>query len=768
MTKKAEIRSEKLHGLIGRTVSHYRVLEEIGFGGMGVVYRARDVRLRRDVALKFLPVGPAPDPVAVGRFQREARASAALNHPNICAIYDFAEDGGRPYIVLELIAGRTVQERVAAGGFGSDELLSLGMQIADGLDAAHSRGVIHRDIKPANIVVTDAAIAKILDFGLAKWEEGALDQTASGDTLILTKEGSTVGTVLYMSPEQALGRELDPRADLFSLGAVLYEMATGSTPFAGNTAAVVFDAILNRDPEPPSRKRPALGPRFDAIIGKLLAKDPGRRYQSASEVRLDLELCRQGLGSTERAAAAAQPGAVRKSIAVLPFVSLAGPEGDDYFCDGLAEELIDALTRLDCLNVVSRTSAFAYKNRVMDIRSIGRELNVDAVLEGSVRRTGNRLRISAQLINVADGYHLWSERYDRQMEDVFAIQEDIARSIVSGLRVRLFESDDNVPIVTQYTNNAEAYNLYLKGRYFWHRRYRGFLDRAVECFEQAVRMEPSLAPAHSGLADSYMSLGIYSLMPPKLVHLKARAASNRALQLDPNLAEARTSRALILQYLQWDWKGAEEEYRRAIAADSGYALAHSWLSVHLVYLGRTEEACEEADRGQGLDPLSVVVNSHAGATYYFAGRPEKALEQCDKAFDIEPDSLTTLWPQCLSYSALGDHERAMAAADRAVALSAGRSFWVAIRGVVYASAGRREDARAVIADLENRPGEEYVDPFMRGLVYATLGDADAAFDCFERAYQERSCTLCSIDAIPVLEGLKDDPRYRALLSRMGR
>jgi serine/threonine-protein kinase len=354
------------------------------------------------------------------------------------------------------------------------------------------------------------------------------------------------------------------------------------------------------------------------------------------------------------------------------------------------------------------------------------------------------------------------------MDDVFAIQEDIARAMVSGLRIRLLDSDPNVPIVTRYTENAEAYNLYLKGRYFWHRRYRGFLDRAIECLEQAVRMEPSLAPAHSGLADSYLSLGIYSFLPPKIAHLKAHAACTRALEIDPDLVEAQTSRALILQYLQWKWREAEAQYRRAIATDPSYALAHAWLSVHMVYQRRFPEALAEADRAQELDPLSVVVNSLAGATYYFAGEPERALRQCEKAFDIEPDSITTLWPQCLSYSALGDHERALGAADRAVNLSSGRSFWVAIRGIVRAGAGREDEAREAIRDLEARPADEYVDPFLRGLVYAALGEADLTFRCMDRALEARSCTLCSLDAIPVLGWLRDDPRYVALLGKIGR
>ncbi len=511
--------------MIGKAISHYRILELIGGGGMGVVYRAEDERLGRQVALKFLPEDVASDPTSVERFRREARAAAALNHPNICSIYDIDDYDGRPFIVMELLEGQTLQRRFETGPIGPDETRDIGIQLARGLEAAHSEGIIHRDIKPANIFITDGGVAKILDFGLAKWarpaeKQSGHDQTIDG-TLGLTREGTTVGTIMYMSPEQALGRELDRRTDLFSLGAVLHEMATGQLASDGDTAAAVFDAILNAKPGAVSSINPDVPAGFDPIIGRLLEKDPERRYEKAYDLLDDLESLRhdKASGSVATACSTGCPPncsthsqSSTASIAVLPFTHMSSRRDEDYFCDGLAEELITALSKLEGLSVASRTSAFAFRDKAMDIRSIARELGVRTVLEGSVRKAGDRLRISAQLINASDGYHIWSERYDREIDDVFAIQDDIAQSIVANLRPRLLE--ESGPIVDCCTENPEAYNLYLKGRHFWHRRFHGVVDQAIEYFGKAIALDPNIAPAYAGLADCYLLLGNHSLNRP--------------------------------------------------------------------------------------------------------------------------------------------------------------------------------------------------------------------------------------------------------------
>ncbi len=759
--------------MIGQTVSHYRILEKIGIGGMGVVYRAEDIALGRYVALKFLPESIVGDRQAVERFKREARAAAALNHPNICSIHDIGEYEGQPFIVMELLRGQTLREKLARGPLPPDRTVSVGMQLADALDAAHAEGIIHRDIKPANIFITDRQQTKILDFGLAKWVQNddtrpeIDDETAVGETSVdLTAVGATVGTIAYMAPEQVLGRTLDARADLFSLGVVLYETATGRPAFAGVNRAATFDAILHMQPTPAIELSPDIGSPLNDIISELLEKSPALRFQTAANLHASLARAKRQpdtFGVQTSSSGVRKP---RRSVAVLSFVDMSSRQDQEYFCDGLAEELIDSLARLNRLSVASRTSTFAFKGKDADIREIGGQLNVESVLEGSVRKVGDRLRVTAQLVNVADGYNLWSEKYEREVGDVFAIYDEIAQAIVDKLQVTLGDTTET-PIVRRYTDNPDAYNAYLKGRYFWNRRSRGLLKKAIQYFEQAARLDPSFALAHTGLADSYTVLGIYSALPPEEARAKAETAVMKALAVDADLVEARTSRALIKQYFDWDWEGAERDFRRTIELDPTYALARSYYSVLLVYLNRPEEARRQADAGIQLDPLAVMVNSLAAIAFYYMGDYDRALADCNTALELEPDCLIALWVRGSSLSELGKHDPAVASLEKAVEISEGGRFFIAVLGLTYALAGRKEEAAEILDDLIEKAKSDFVDPLLICLLHEGLGNREMAFEHLMEAYRQRSSVLCQLMAIPHLRSMRSDPRYLDHAQRIG-
>ena len=738
--------------MIGQTISHYKILEKLGEGGMGVVYKAEDTKLDRLVALKFLPAHLSSTPENKARFIQEAKTASALDHPSICAIHEIDETPeGQLFIVMPAYDGVTLSAKLKSGPLRLDKAVHIAIQVAEGLKAAHEKGIVHRDIKSSNIIVTDNGQAKIMDFGLAR----------RGEATQLTKTGVTLGTVPYMSPEQSRGEKVDKRTDIWSLGVVLYEMITGRLPFAGDYEQAIVYRILNEDPEPITNFHPNLPIELKQIVEKTMAKSPDWRYQQLEEMLADLKNFTSQLS---------RPQPVRKtlsSIAVLPFVNMSADAENEYFCDGLAEELLNALAKIESLRVAARTSAFSFKGKETDVREIGRKLNVSTVLEGSVRKAGDRLRITAQLITVADGYHLWSERYDRQMDDIFDIQDEISLAIVDALKVKLLGAEKAV-VLKRYTENTEAYILYLKARnYMGVRTLQGF-EKAIESLEEAVKRDPNYAYAYTGLSDCYHLLENWGYIHPTVAWPKSKEYASRALTIDDSLPEAHTSMAMALAILDWNWSAAEDEYRRALALNPNYVTAHHWYATHfLVAQGRLEQAIGEMEKAHELDPFSPVIATNLGRVLFLSGRREDAKHQYRLALELNPSfayAHVQLGMALISESSIEEGNNEIAAA---ASLSPDFIEAQAALANVYATSGRIAEAERILHDLKSKSNTEYVPTTWIGVVCGALGDYDQAFEWLGRAIRDHSSTFPEYYMEPIFDPLRSDPRYTALLKKMG-
>lgn len=752
----------------GTDLGPYSIRELLGSGGMGDVYRARDTRLKREVAVKVLSEYMADNSEARARFEREAQSVAALSHPNILAIHDFGCENGVSFAVMELLEGETLRERMEGAHLVPAKALEIAREIARGLVAAHDSGIVHRDLKPENVFLTTGGLVKILDFGLAKNQPASFlhDSETAAPTLGHSQPGAVIGTIRYMSPEQARGLPVDQRSDLFSLGAVLYEMLSGRRPFEGESSADEISAILRADPPPCTSPHNPISPALERVVGRCLEKDVHDRFQTASDLLFALESVHDhdsGVSSFSGIAAEPFPETPIRSVAVLPFANMSPDPEQEFFCEGMAEEVINALGTIEGFRVAARSSAFRFTGKALDIREVGEVLNVKSVLEGSVRTAGNRVRVTVQLVDVENGFQIWSDRYDRGLEDIFALQDEISESIVKALQVKLgggVREDLNRP-----APSVEAYHLYLKGQHNWYKRERGSLQKAANFFEQAVAVDPDYASAHAGLAISYCSLAFYG-MNPAVAKARASAAADRAVALAPGVAEVHAALGLYAAWIAYDWETAEREFKAAAKANPSSALAHIWYGMTLATLSRHDEAIALAIHAREVDPLSPYANTALGLAYVQAGRRAEALPLLEESINIDADFLYTLWVLGSTYGALGRHDEAVAVFERAATLSGQGSYYRSWLGWAYGIAGRKPEAERILAELTAGNPDDDIQPLMLMQVSSGLGDLDSAFAWLEKSVAQGDPAAGFI-GFPPMDSLREDPRFDRVRESLG-
>jgi serine/threonine protein kinase/tetratricopeptide (TPR) repeat protein len=748
--------------MIGTRLGVFEITVKLGEGGMGVVYRAKDLQLGRDVALKVLRVAPTEDPDHVSRLQREAQLLASLNHPNIAQIYGFETSGEKRALVMELVEGPTLAELLAQKLLPFEECLSIATQIVQALAEAHDKGIVHRDLKPQNIKLALGGRVKVLDFGLARRQ--AIAGSLTGDSATLTRAtqpGAILGTVGYMAPEQARGETIDTRADIFSFGCVLYEMATGERAFARSSAVETLTAILHEAPFAPSSRRRELPLGFDRVVAHCLEKEPSARFQSAH----DLEFALNALTPGRVPAGVGITKARSASVAVLPFVNLSADPENEFFADGITEDVIAHLTKIRSLKVISRTSVMAFKKRDCGLREIGEKLGASTLLEGSVRRAGNRVRIIAQLVDGASDEHIWAETYDRDLTDIFAIQTDVAVNIANALRAEL-SNDERARVGRRPTYDLEAYELYLRGRNSLHQFTEVGYRRSLIDFEAAVARDPHFALAWTSIAEAHAEMcidGSLKTSPEETIRL-AKAAIARALELDNELGEAHGVAALIQFVFDFDWKGAERSFLKAIELNPGSAQIHDYYSWLCTSLERYDDALREVRRGRELDPLSIP--SDVPTTLLRAGRVDEALDEARRAVRVEPGS-----PRChsiLGWSLIFHGEKAagIASLEQALAIAPTSTLFLSQLGQACALTGDVKRAQQILQQLHDQSTREFVSPYHFSYIYAGLGEADIAIDYLERAFERRSGAIYGIKGSFLFNNLRTHPRFVSLVRKM--
>ena len=756
--------------LIGQTLGRYRIIERLGEGGMGVVFRAEDPRLERDVALKVLKQDALDDEDSKRRFRLEARALSRLLHPNIATLFDFDSDRGVDFLVLEFVPGESLARTLTNGPLPETRARAIALDVTEGLQSAHEKGIVHRDLKPGNIVITPRGHAKVLDFGLARVMPGAASLTQSAT---IGGASALVGTVPYMSPEQVRDDRVDARSDLYALGALLFEMTTGKRPFSGDDVLSLLYQIAH-EPAPLLRVvRPGLSVGLEALVARCLEKAPLRRFSDAGALLRALrgESSDDVPGSPARTAFSvggtpeSGPGTGIRSLVVLPFENRSGDPAQEFFADGMTDALITDLSQIEALRVISRTSAMRFKGTHPPLSEIARELRVDAVVEGSALRVGDRVRITVQLVDVASDRNLWAKSYERDLTDILTLQSEVAHAIADEIRIQV-TPDERARLRSKRTVNPAAHVACLQGLFLWNRYTGESVKEAIRRFEEALAIDPNYAAAYAGLADSYIMLANHHILPPREGYSLGRRAAERGLSIDESLAELHTSLGWIHRLFDWDWPAAERECLRSVQLNPGYAFGRSRYALLLSGMGRHDEAIAEAERALELDPLNLLTHTVVGDTLFYARRFDRSVAAYRKGLELDPTFGAAHTDLARSLEQVGRAEEAVEEFVRGTAGPDGLPRPSSGLAILYARAGRRDDARATLEAVKALAQKEFVSPYGIASYYAVTGDNDCALDWLEKAYSERDGTLVWLKVHPRLDGLRGEPRFRELLARL--